>query len=210
MHDGYDRIKDTLRLAYDRDVARRQAVQPSAWRIDLADQFAAHARRRGLHRVLELGAGTGQLAAHLQGHGLDVVATDLSPASVAAMRERGLTAEVVDLSALPYPDAAFDAAFAMNALLHVPKDRLHGVMRGVRRVVRAGGLAMIVVWGGPDLDGPIANDWLDPPRFFSLYSDDAFHALAFPGFATVRSDVLDVTSGPDGELHPQVKLLEAV
>jgi hypothetical protein len=79
-------------------------------------------------------------------------------------------------------------------------------MGGIRRILRPGGLALIVVWGGRDLDGHMDNDWLEPPRYFSLYADETFHDLAFAWFTTVRSEVLDVMSG---DLHPQVKLLEA-
>jgi SAM-dependent methyltransferase len=207
MRDDYDVIKGALRQAYDRDVMRRDGRAPDAWRTGLIDQFAVELRQRALHSVIELGAGTGQLAQHLRGQGFEVLATDLSPGNVAAIRRRGLVADVVDFSALPYNDATFDAVLAMNSLLHVPKGaRLHEVMGGIRRILRPGGLALIVVWGGRDLDGHMDNDWLEPPRYFSLYADETFHDLAFAGFTTVRSEVLDVMSG---DLHPQVKLLEA-
>lgn len=209
MCDGYDEIKDMLRRAYDRDVARRNARMPESWRTNLVDQLAIDLRERGLKRVIELGAGTGQLAQHLRDQGFEVLATDLSPDSVAAMRSRGLPADVVDFSALPYDDATFDAVFAMNSLLHVPKDHLHDVMGGIRRILRRGGLALLVVWGGRQVDGPIDNDWLQPRRYFSMYSDEAFHALAFTGFETLRSEVLDVVSDGPLDLRPQVKLLEA-
>lgn len=209
MRDGYDRIKDTLRMAYDRDVERRNARVPEGWRTGLIDQFAIELRQRGLHSVIELGAGTGQLAQHLRAQGFEVLATDLSPDSVAAMRRRGLAADVVDFSALPYNDATFDAVLAMNSLLHVPKDRLDDVMAGIRRILRDGGLAFVVVWGGRQLDGPIDGEWLEPPRYFSLYSDEAFHDLAFAGFETLRSVALDIGSQGSADLHPQVKLLQA-
>jgi SAM-dependent methyltransferase len=162
MCDGYDEIKDVLRRAYDRDVAHRNARMPERWRTNLVDQLAIDLRERGLKRVIELGAGTGQLTQHLRDQGFEVLGTDLSPDSVAAMRGRGLPADVVDFSALPYDDATFDAVFAMNSLLHVPKDRLHDVMRGVRRILRRGDLALIVVWGGRQVDGSIDHDWLQP------------------------------------------------
>lgn len=205
----YDEIKDTLRLAYDRDVGRRDARVPDGWRLGLIDQFAIELRQRGLHSVIELGGGTGQLAQFLRGQGFEVLATDLSPDSVAAMRRRGLAADVIDFSALPYNDGTFDAVLAVNSLLHVPKDRLHEVMAGVRRIMRHGGLAFIVVWGGPQHDGPIDDDWLVPPRYFSLYTDDAFHDLTFAGFETLRTEALDIASGGSSGLHPQVKLLRA-
>lgn len=204
----YEHIKTRLRRAYDSDIARRDALTPPAWRIELVDQFAADLRQRRLRRVIELGAGAGQLAERLRVQGLDVLATDLSPESVAALRRRGLDAEVVDFSALPYANATFDAAFAMNALLHVPKDRLRDTVRGIRRILRPGGLLLYVVWGGRDHEGPFDHEWLDPPRLFFLYDDASFSALTFEGFETLRSTVHHDQAA--GDLHQQVKLLEAI
>jgi hypothetical protein len=42
-----------------------------------------------------------------------------------------------------------------------------------------------------------------------MYSHEAFHALEFTGFETLRSAVLDVVSDGSLDLRPQVKLLEA-
>jgi SAM-dependent methyltransferase len=65
-----------------------------------------------------------------------VVGVDASEAQVAAARERGLDARVMDGEALAF-DAEFDAVFS-NAALHWMK-RPRRVLDGVRRALRPGG-----------------------------------------------------------------------
>jgi SAM-dependent methyltransferase len=67
-------------------------------------------------RLLEVGAGSGELAQHLRGQGYDVVAID--PAS------RTPDVQAVALDQLEAPDETFDAALAVLSLHHVePLDR---------------------------------------------------------------------------------------
>lgn len=130
--------KDELRLAYDADVVRRDAMTPATWRTDVLDQFAEDIRSRDAHSVLDLGCGTGQLAKYLADQDFDVAAIDLSPGNVDATRSRGVIAEVADFASLPFPDKSFDAAFAMNSLLHVRPEELSGVLSEISRVLMQG------------------------------------------------------------------------
>ena len=98
-------------------------MTPAPWRIDVLDRFEQRLTD-ATSTILELGCGTGQLAAHLATHGWDVVAIDLSPGNVEATASRGIDAHVADFADLPFADGAFDAAFAFNSLLHVPKPEL--------------------------------------------------------------------------------------
>ncbi|MEE8457093.1 MAG: hypothetical protein V3S28_03510 [Acidimicrobiia bacterium] len=57
--------KDELKVAYDADVVRRDAMTPATWRTDILDQFVEDIRSKDAHSVLDLGCGTGQLAKYL-------------------------------------------------------------------------------------------------------------------------------------------------
>lgn len=201
--------KDDLIRAYDADVDRRGAMTPAEWRTDITDAFAVDAADNGISSVLELGCGTGQLAARLADRGLYVTAIDLSPANVAATKERGVDAHVADFASLPFPDNSFEAGFAMNSLLHVPSDELPAVLTEIARVLRAGSPLMVVVWGGSDQQGTIEDEWLDPPRFFRTYTDDGLLALDTPGFQFTSFDSLDVSEG-NHDLHSQILTLETL
>ena len=201
--------KQDLVAAYDADVERRNAMIPATWRTEIVDEFASDLATKGTKAVLELGCGTGQLAQYLATLDLDVTAIDLSPGNVKAAMERGVTAEVADFASLPFPDNAFDAALAVNSLLHVPPDELHGVLIEIARVLRRGATFMIVVWGGATREGTVEDEWLDPPRYFSSYTDDDLLALETPGFNHLAFEVLPAVE-EGGDLYPQVLTLTAI
>jgi SAM-dependent methyltransferase len=113
------------------------------------------------HRVLELGAGTGTLAAAvaaLVGPSGSVVATDASPAMVEVAR-RTLAAlpnaevTTADAAHLDGFDATFDAVVCRMGLMFLD-DPLDGV-REAHRVLRPGGRLATAVWAGPE-----HNPWL--------------------------------------------------
>nr|WP_182113801.1 class I SAM-dependent methyltransferase [Actinotalea sp. JY-7876] len=109
-------------------------------------------------RVLEVGAGAAQCSRWLATQGAHVVATDVSWGMLARGRELdgAVTTPVVQADArrLPFPDAAFDAAFtAFGALPFVPD--AHAVHREAARVLRPGAPWVFSVthpirWAFPD------------------------------------------------------------
>jgi hypothetical protein len=102
----------------------------------------------------------------------------------------------------------FDGVFAMNSLLHVPKRLYLQALAAIRRSLRVSGIASVTVYGGVDHEGTLQDEWTDPPRFFALYSDDAFALLPTPGFRRLGCE-LRHNDGEHG-LHPQVLTLEKI
>jgi len=176
------------------------------WRIATVDGWLAGIAPGS--RVLELGAGTGQMAKHVQKLGYSVTAIDLSPGNVAAMVDLGVDATEADFADLPFADGTYPAAFAINSLLHVPRDELPDVYAEIRRVLTVGASLMVVVWGGEDSEGPYTEDWLDPPRFFNFFTDEALWTQPTPGFEKRGLDVLE--DAVSKKLRSQVLTLEAV
>jgi SAM-dependent methyltransferase len=126
--------------------ARISVWQPDSdgrWPQDVA--LAALAELRP-SRVLEVGCGTGALAARCARElGCEVVALDSSPEMVAATRARGVDATVGDVQDLPFGDGSFDAALAAWMLYHVPdRDRAIGELA---RVLRPGGRLVAITTG---------------------------------------------------------------
>jgi SAM-dependent methyltransferase len=199
--------KEKLRTAYDADVERRNAMTPAPWRTDLIDRYSNPLLQGNARHVLELGCGTGQLASHMSDLGLIVTAVDLSPANVAAARARGIDAVEADFADLPFDDASFDAAFAVHSLIHVPNDELPDVFVEIRRVLRQGTNLLMVVWGGERHEGAFEHEWLDPPRYFSFYTDEQVLALDTPGFELDSFETFEVD---ESELHVQALTLKAI
>ena len=110
-------------------------------------------------RVLEVGAGQGELTERLCGGGRHVVATDLSARCVTALRDRfagndAVTVEQVDL--VPDGrDGEFDSIVLVNVLEHIPHDE-EALARLVPKL-RPGGRLLLFV-----------------PAFESLYSEFDF------------------------------------
>jgi SAM-dependent methyltransferase len=80
-------------------------------------EFVRRSLPRECRRVLEIGAGTGELAARLKGNGLAVVALDIDPDAVEAARERGVDARVAQ-----WPEALderFEAVLFTRSLHHI-------------------------------------------------------------------------------------------
>jgi SAM-dependent methyltransferase len=192
----------------DGDAGDRNAIEDLEWRADvLATWLRELPPAAGL---LELGPGTGQLAAHAARLGARVHAIDLSDRNVAYCRRRGISAQVGDFRALTQIDGLgrFDGIYAINALLHVPRAQHALVIAGARQCLLPGGRLLLVNWGGRDEEGVWADDRCVPPRFFSLYDDAAFGTLAFEGFDVVRRELLPAHAR-DG-LHPQLLALRRV
>ncbi|MSU71319.1 MAG: class I SAM-dependent methyltransferase [Opitutus sp.] len=114
--------------------------------------------------VLDAGCGTGGLLRRLSGlhPGWKWTGVDLSPAACRFARERaGPTTEIKEASvtALPFPDASFDALVSADALYHVADDA--AALREFARVLRPGGIVVVNV---------PAYRWL------WSYHDDAVHS----------------------------------
>lgn len=201
--------KKDLVLAYDADAERRGSMITAKWRTDIIDAFAQDIDTRETDAVLELGCGTGQLARYLADLSFEVTAIDLSPANVEATRARGVEALVADFAALPFPNGSFDASLAVNSLLHVPPTELSSVFTEIARVLRPGAPFLMVVWGGATEDGFVDSEWLDPPRYFSSYSDEDLLALDTPGFQHTSFEALDIVEG-GRDLRSQILTLTAL
>lgn len=88
-------------------------------------------------RVLDLGCGDGVLTEKLVEAGCTVVGADASEEFVAAARQRGLDARMLDGHELPFHEE-FDAVFS-NAALHWMKRDPDAVLAGVERALKPGG-----------------------------------------------------------------------
>jgi SAM-dependent methyltransferase len=121
-------------MTWDADRYRRQFGFDAAYGRGLLDDLDPAPGEQ----VLDLGCGTGELAAEIAGRGATVVAVDADEAMVAAARVTAPAARVLhgDAQRLPV-DGPFDAVFS-NAVLHWIPDPM-AARREARRVLRTGG-----------------------------------------------------------------------
>jgi SAM-dependent methyltransferase len=201
---GPDEIKQSLRATYDKYSAERDRLGESEWRIPYRRGFLATIQRENLESLLEIGAGPGHTAKWFADQGLSVVAIDLSAENVARCRAKGLNAYHRDFYDLGFRLESFDAIWAMNCLLHVPNSDFRGVLEGIHDVLAIGGLFFLGLWGGIDNEGLYVDDSYDPPRFYSLRSDETLRRLVGEVFAIESFSTLDLEAEDDDRLHMQL------
>ncbi len=96
--------------------------------------------------MLDVGCGDGLTDQFLTAHPWQLLATDLSSKSVeqAQVRNPGVTYVVGQEDRLPFDDRSMDLCFTICVMHHVPPPMWTPFLREMRRVLKPGGLAMIL------------------------------------------------------------------
>ena len=172
-----DDVTQRLVDAYDRRVEKREMRARPAWETAERDDFAKLLRDEQKRTLLEVGAATGADAAFFEAQGFDVVCVDLSPQMVARCKAKGLVAHVMDATDLRFPPESFDAVYAMNCLVHVPKSQARGALERISGILKPDGVLYLGIYGGRHFEGVADDDDFEPKRFFVHYPDEALRAL---------------------------------
>jgi SAM-dependent methyltransferase len=165
--------KPILKQAYNNFADHREQTQIEPWKHKEREQFLRYLGQEGRSTVLEIGAGTGRDSLYFQMEGFQIVSVDLSEEMVRLCKEKGLEAHCMDFYHLDFDSESFDALFALNCLLHVPKAQLDAVLEQIERVLKPGGLFFCGVYGGQETEGVWEKDFYEPKRFFSMFEDEA-------------------------------------
>ena len=164
-------------------------------------------------RVLEIGAGSGELARALADAGYDVTAID--PAAT-----EGGTVKPVALLDVPVPEAPFDAALAVLSLHHV--EPLDASCAHLARLVRPGGVLAVDEFDIEAFDERAAGWWVaqrgalgrHAPAVEDLRSDLAAHVHPLRDVAAALAPWFALGEPVRGpylhrfELHPALRSLE--
>ena len=201
----YDQIISDLRTAYNQSAEQRDQGTKSTWKLEARQVFLEQLQHEGKTRLLEIGAGPGADGRFFQDNNFTVTCTDLSPEMVRLCREKGLDAHVMDFLNLDFPDAHFDAVYALNCLLHVPKADLPRVLQAVRRVIKPGGLLFMTVYGGIEQEAAWPDDDHEPKRFFAMYTDAQIQVIAARYFQLEQFTAVDNDAG--NGIHSQILVL---
>ncbi len=132
-------------LAWFKEAERYRHEVYAPWMRDVME-FDRH---RG-KEVLEIGGGMGTDLAQFAAAGSFVTDLDLSEGHLRLAREnfrlRRLQGSFLhgDAESLPFPDSSFDLVYSNGVLHHIPDT--HRVLEEIRRVLRPGGKAIIMVY----------------------------------------------------------------
>ncbi|UOQ43561.1 class I SAM-dependent methyltransferase [Halobacillus salinarum] len=200
-------LKTHLGIAYDQQAAQRDRSTIQQWKIRERHFFLQNLLKENKRTLLEVGAGPGKDSLYFQKAGLDVFATDLSHEMIKLCRNKGLKSAQMSFDELSFPSATFDSVWALNCLLHVPKSQLHYVLLEIRRVLKEEGLFYMGVYGGIDHEGIWEQDFHEPKRFFSFYTNAQILQIAKSYFELVDFHDIPKEDIGDGNHHFQGLLL---
>ena len=157
----YARLTERLAQAWDGEARTMllRALQP------VADTVAGVAAVGPATRVLDVGAGDGNVALACVARGARVAACDLAPSMLRRGRERtgtDVTWRHADAQRLPYPEASFDVVVSAFGVSEAP--RADRAARELARVCRPGGRVVLAAWVPRGLPGRMAElvDAVDP------------------------------------------------
>lgn len=177
---------------------------------DTEDSYFSHVRGKAILAqlpptlpsgpLLDLGCGTGALAAHALARGWRVVGMDVSEAGVAKVNARfagqagWLGAKSGALGALPYADAEFAAITLVETIEHLVPVEIPGILAEMRRVLMPGGAVLVTTPNEEDLDAAKVRCPDCGSRFHRIQHLQAFSAATLrvlmekAGFQTVRCE----------------------
>jgi ubiquinone/menaquinone biosynthesis C-methylase UbiE len=158
--------------------------------------------------VLDLGCGAGVPVTHLlRKAGYDVVGLDFSMTQLRLARE-SVSAPLAqgDMTTLPFRAGSFDGVVAYYSIIHVPRDEHATIAREIRRVLVAGGYALLVL-GTHDLPADHDEDsWFGVPMYWSHYDAETNLALmSEAGLAVSWSDIVTDPMGHGDHLFVLVR-----
>ena len=136
------------RQAHDRIAGRYAEVFAPLTRLAVDALLDAAGIAPG-QRLLDIGTGPGVAAAAAASRGALVTAVDVSPGMIALARAAhpAIDFQVAEVTALPFPDAGFDAVVCNFALGHFPAPQ--DAMAECRRVLAPGGVLAFSWWDQP-------------------------------------------------------------
>lgn len=122
-------------------------------------------------RLLDVGAGSGWLVAHMRELGWDAEGIDFDARAIEAAKRRGVSVRAGGLPEQHFADAAFDAVTMSHCIEHVhdPLDWL----KEARRVLKAGGRLAIATPNNRSFAHRVFGEhWfaLDPPRHLHIFN----------------------------------------
>lgn len=129
-------------------------------------------------RLLDVGCGSGDWLASMQGRGWNVIGVDFDQHAVSVARGRGIDVRQGGLEEQSFPTSHFDAVTLNHVLEHVP-DPI-GTLSECWRVLKHEGILVLFTPNSGSLGhGVFRRDWrgLEPPRHLQIFRHSSMKAL---------------------------------
>ena len=177
------RAYDGVAAAYEERFLDELADKPRD--RELLDGLAAS----GGGLVIDVGCGPGQIGAHLQRQGREVVGVDVSQGMAVRASRRLTSAVVADMRALPFPSSALSGIVAFYSMIHLPRTERVRAFDEFARVLEPGGRVLVSAQEGEgevEVTEFLGHDVDLVASFFTL--DDLKDGAIAAGLAVVSAE----------------------
>ncbi|MBI9045924.1 MAG: class I SAM-dependent methyltransferase [Anaerolineaceae bacterium] len=197
--------RENLKSAYNLQASSRDSDQTAPWKLKERAAFLSRLQHEKKRTLLEIGAGPGRDSLFFQQADLQVICTDLSLAMTSLSRSKGLDTCQMDLLRPAFPANSFEALFALNCLLHIPKNEIQHALQSLHRCLKPDGLLFLGLYGGKDFEGIYEKDHYNPKRFFSFHTDEQMRLLVKNHFELLYFKT--ISQGEEKDFHFQSMIL---
>ena len=194
-------MKENLKNYYNIEAEfRNKNSIKTDWKLEVREKYLKLLKQENKKTLLELGAGTGYDSEYFKNNGLNVVAIDLSKEMVKKCIEKGIEAYELDFYNLSSLNRKFDGIYAINSLLHVPKNDLNNVLNGINSILQNNGLFYMGVYGGNDTESEyVKMEISEIPRFFTHNSENYLRAILDIIFQIITFEKIELENTGDIE-----------
>lgn len=146
-------------------------------------------------KVVDIGCGAGRDAVLFEKYKFDYTGIDASTGMLKEANKRVKNGKFIamDFYNLKFQPKTFDGFWAAASMLHIPKRRVRTVLRGIRKIIKPGGVGFISVKKKRAVDEGVImeNKYGGIERFFAFYNDKEFkEILKWSGFSIIRNHTL--------------------
>ena len=94
-------------------------------------------------KILDIGCGAGRDATVFVKHKFDYLGIDASEGMLKVAKERIKNGKFrkMDFYKLNFPANSFDGTWAAASLLHIPKNKIRGALKRIKRILKPGGIS---------------------------------------------------------------------
>jgi len=160
------------------EISARFASYFSIYREPVIGKFLKFLPDSDEFSILDIGCGSGDAAAYVSERlankfkKLNLIGIDISAGMLRKAKEKGVTTLQMDIEHLAFVPESFDACWAMNSLLHLPKSNVPKVINQIVNILKPRGTLFVSMKKGEG-EGFVEAPELEQ-RFYSFWQKDEF------------------------------------
>lgn len=199
-------VRDDLRAYYEEEAHRGTRTRAKGFRVGLRADFLDLLRAEGRRSVVDFGAGPGIVDGPAFGEAaVRYVGLDLAHHNARVAAAGGVTVVQGSIAEPPFAPAAFEAAWSMSTLMHLPEAEVPSAVSAMAASLVPGAPFLIGLWGGEGQE-VIDEAIVGHRRLFELRSFEHNRRLLAPGGSIEWEETRE--AGTDG-WHYQLFRLRA-